>query len=374
MPSDLSLATPRTPSRAPVSDKYRPVYAADLSTLRDTLERSLSGTSDVVTEYESGLASWFGARHAVAISSGGAALSVAMYAAGVGPGDEVLLTPSCPLCTVYPIIAAGATPIFVDTREHGFGADPASIRARVSPRTRALIDIPMWGYPTEVDELRTLTRELNLKLILDLAHSHGTTLHGKPLSQFGDLSCFSTHERKPLATGEGGFILTDDDALAQRSRDYSRFGNLNGKDFGLNYKLAALPAALGLSRLASLAEQLDKRRANAVYLLKQLDHSKVREKKIVAGGVPNYYFLNLELHFADNRAFIDYLDEAGIPSDIKRYGCKALYEFPALAEYRNACPNAEALLANMTTLPVHPGITAAELDYMAECINRYDAA
>ncbi|WP_206211563.1 DegT/DnrJ/EryC1/StrS family aminotransferase, partial [Pseudomonas viridiflava] len=106
-------------------------------------------------------------------------------------------------------------------------------------------------------------------------------------------------------------------------RDYSRFGNLNGKDFGLNYKLAALPAALGGSRLASLSGQIEKRRANAAYFLGKLDHSKVREKTIIKGGQPNYYFLNLELHFADNRAFIDYLDDAGIPSDIKRYGCKA---------------------------------------------------
>uniref|UniRef100_UPI00197ECBA6 DegT/DnrJ/EryC1/StrS family aminotransferase n=1 Tax=Pseudomonas viridiflava TaxID=33069 RepID=UPI00197ECBA6 len=114
-------------------------------------------------------------------------------------------------------------------------------------------------------ELHSLTQALGIKLILDLAHSHGTTLNGQPLSRFGDISCFSTHERKPLAAGEGGFILTDDVALAKRCRDYSRFGNLNGKDFGLNYKLAALPAALGGSRLASLSGQIEKRRANTAY-------------------------------------------------------------------------------------------------------------
>ncbi|CAB3766832.1 DegT/DnrJ/EryC1/StrS family aminotransferase [Paraburkholderia humisilvae] len=373
MSSELSVDTV-IPARRVVSDKYRVVHASDVDTLRNTLARPLSGTSEVVTEYEQDLATWFGARHAVALSSGGAALSVALYASGVGPGDEVLLTPSCPLCTIYPIIAAGAVPIFIDTREHGFGADPVSVRERRTPRTRALIDIPMWGYPTEVDTLQSLTRELGLKLILDLAHSHGTTLHGQPLSRFGDVSCFSTHERKPLATGEGGFLLTDDDALAQRGRDYSRFGNLNGKDFGLNYKLAALPAALGKSRLASLAEQIGKRRENARYFLHRLDHSRVNEKTIIDGGEPNYYFLNLQLRFADNRAFIDYLDDHGIPSDIKRYGCKALYEFPALARYRAACPNAEALLGGMTTIPVHPGVSTDELDYMAACINRYDAA
>lgn len=372
MLSDLTVNA-SAPARRTISDKYRATYPEDVDTLQATLARSLSGTSDVVTEYEQALSGWFGARHAVALSSGGAALSVALHAVGVEPGDNVLLTPSCPLCTVYPIIAAGAVPVFVDTRAHGFGADPDSVRASMTPRTRALIDIPMWGYPTEVDALQAITRELGIKLILDLAHSHGTTLHGQPLSHFGDVSCFSTHERKLLATGEGGFLLTDDDVLAKRSRDYSRFGNLNGKDFGLNYKLAALPAALGKNRLRSLAAQIDKRRENARYLLERIHHPQVREKTIVAGGVPNYYFLNLELRFADNAAFIDYLDDLGVPSDIKRYGCKALYEFPALERYRTACPNAQALLAGMTTIPVHPGITVDELDYIAACINRYEA-
>lgn len=368
--SDTTLAV-SSGTRRTISDKYRPAYADDLSTLERTLRGSISGTSDVVTAYERALAEWFDAKEAVAVSSGGAALNVALYAVGVQAGDDVLLTPSCPLCTIYPIIAAGAKPVFVDTRAHGFGADLDSVRAAVTPRTKAIIDIPMWGYPTEVDQLDELTQSLGIQLVLDLAHSHGTTLHARPLSHFGAVSCFSTHERKPLATGEGGFILTDDAALAQRGRDYSRFGNLNGKDFGLNYKLAALPAAIGHSRLASLSAQIARRRENARYFLSKLDHAKVREKTVIDGGEPNYYFLNLELNFADNRAFIDYLDEAGIPSDIKRYGCKALYEFPVLAQYRRTCPNAEKLLASMTTVPVHPDITQAELDYMAERINGY---
>ncbi|KMN48359.1 aspartate aminotransferase [Chromobacterium violaceum] len=367
-----TIAAAQTAGRV-ISDKYRPQYPDDLPALERALRGALSGTSDTVVAYEQALAAWFGAAEAITVSSGGAAVSVALFAAGVQPGDDVLLTPSCPLCTVYPIIAAGANPVFVDTREHGFGADPDSVRERVTPRASALIDIPMWGYPTEVDELRGLADSLDLKLILDLAHSHGSTLHGRHLSSYGHLSCFSTHERKPLATGEGGFLLTDDAELAERCRSYSRFGNLNGADFGLNYKLAALPAALGHSRLDKLAGQIDRRRTHARHLLQRLRHPQVREKRIIEGGNPNYYFLNLELGFADNRAFIDYLDARGIPSDIKRYGCQALYRFPALEQYRRDCPNAEALLSGMTTLPVHPALGEEELDYMADVINGYQA-
>lgn len=354
-----------------ISDKYRPPYADDLAALSSALERGISGTSDTVETYEAALAAYFDSPYAIAVSSGGAAISVALAAVQVQAGDEVVLTPTCPLCTVYPIIAAGATPVFVDTSPDGFGIDLDDLERVVTKRTRAIIDIPMWGYPTPVDQLQARARALGIPLILDLAHSHGSTLHGRALSAYGDISCFSTHERKPLATGEGGFMLTADPVLAKRIRDYSRFGNLNGRDFGLNYKLGALPAALGTNRLPYLDQQLAKRRANAGRLLAQLDHPQVRESTLIEGGRTNYYFLNLRLSFGDNKKFIDYLDANGVPSDIKRYGCCCLYEFPALQQYRRDCANGAALLGSMTTIPVHPDLTDADMDHIAGLINAY---
>ena len=363
----MSIST----SKKAISDKYRPAYADDLQSLQAALPRGISGTSDTVAEYEASLAAYFGNAHALAVSSGAAALSVALGALGVKAGDEVVLTPTCPLCTVYPVIAAGATPVFVDTNPDNFGASLADLDRVMSPRTRAIIDIPMWGYPSPVDKLQAIARDCKIPLILDLAHSHGSLLNGRPLSAYGDISCFSTHERKPLATGEGGFMLTDDEELAKRCRDYSRFGNLNGRDFGLNYKLGALAAALGNSRLAHLDEQLAARRKNAEHLLARLRHPAVHEFSVAKGGATNYYFLALRLSFKDNSRFIDYLDEQGIPSDIKRYGCCCLYEFPALAQYRRECPNGAALLASMTTIPVHPALSSNDMDFIAEVINRY---
>lgn len=166
-------------------------------------------------------------------------------------------------------------------------------------------------------------------------------------------------------------MLTADPVLAKRIRAYSRFGNLNGRDFGLNYKLGALPAAIGANRLPYLDEQLAKRRANAERLLSQLDHPQVRESTVIDGGRTNYYFLNLRLSFDDNKKFIDYLDANGVPSDIKRYGCCCLYEFPALQEFRRDCINGAALLGSMTTIPVHPDLGPADMDHIAGLINGY---
>ncbi|HEY0194505.1 MAG TPA: aminotransferase class I/II-fold pyridoxal phosphate-dependent enzyme [Kofleriaceae bacterium] len=355
----------------PISDKVLQRTSDDVAALTAALQGAISGGSDIISAYEAELAKTFSARQAIAVSSGGAALIAALYGAGVKPGDEVILPPTCPLCTIYPIMALGATPVFCDTNPDDFGLDLADLKRVATAKTRAVIDVPMWGYPTPVDKLRDATQSLGARLILDLAHSHGAKLGGRDLSSYGELSCYSTHERKIISTGEGGFILSDDDALAGVIRSYIKFGNLNGRDFGLNYKLSGTQAALGKARIAHLDELLARRRTTAQRVASGIVRQGVRAFDILPGGVPSYYFMLVRLTLDDNKRFIDYLDSKGIPSDIKRYGCKTLYQFPALESYRRPCPNAEQLLASVTTIPVHPGITDAEADYMIATINAY---
>lgn len=358
-------------SPLPISDKCLQRTASDEAAVRAALLQPISGGSEAIGAYESALARTFGADHAIAVSSGGAALIAALYAAGVRAGDEVVLPPTCPLCTVYPIIFLGAKPVFCDTLPDNFGIDTADLERVVTPRTRAVIDVPMWGYPTPLDRLSAAARSLGISLVLDLAHAHGAKLDGRDLSSFGDISCYSTHERKIVSTGEGGFILTGDGRLAEIVRSFIKFGNLNGRDFGVNFKLSGVQAALGRARVSHLEELLARRRAAASAIVSGIDVPGVEELGILPGGRPSYYFMLLRLSLADNRGFIDYLDGEGIPSDIKRYGCRPLYQFPALEAYARSCPQAEALLSSVTTLPVHPGVTGAQIDHMVSAINRY---
>jgi dTDP-4-amino-4,6-dideoxygalactose transaminase len=362
-----------TPLVRQISDKYRAHCSADLHLLEKTLGESLSGGADVVTRYESELSAYFQADHAVAVSSGTAAIQTALAALGVGSGSSVVLTPTCPLCTVYPILALGATPIFCDTQNDSFGCDPDDLARilRECPQVKAVLDIPMWGYPTRLDLLREITSGRKIPLVLDLAHSHGTKLHGLDLNRYGEISCFSTHERKLVSTGEGGFLLTSDAELARRCRDFTRFGNLDGVTFGLNFKLSGLQATLGISRLGLLDEQLKRRKENADHFLAQLQAEAAVPLRPVDGGTPNYYALLLRLNFRNNRAFVKAMTQAGIPSDILRYNVVCLYEFPLLQAYRRPCPNAEVLLAAITTIPMHPGISPEDLHYMSAAINAY---
>jgi len=353
-----------------ISDKYLFSCDSDFENLRRVLaDKKLSGTNDIILEYESHLKDFFNSKYAVAVSSGTSAIQTALFSVGVRSGDEVIVSPTCPVMTVFPILYMGAKPVFCDTCVDNFGLDVVDLEKKISDKTKAVIEVPMWGYPTGVNKLQEFLKTKEIPLILDLAQAHGTIIEDKYLSAFGDISCFSTHDRKILATGEGGFILTNNDYYEGEARSFIQFGNMDGKLFGLNFKLGALQASVGIGRIEYIQNQLNIRRKNAEYILAGIKNEKVKEFHIVNGGKPNYYALLLQLDFEDNGQFINQLSEKGVPSDILRYNYKVLYEYPALESLKETCKNAEALSKKITTIPVHPGLNNSELDYIVNQIN-----
>ncbi len=356
-----------------ISDKYLFSNPCDLESIKKTLEmKKLSGTSDIVDEYENKLTSFFKSKYAIAISSGSAALQTALFVLGIRQGDEVVIASTCPSMSVFPILYTGADLIFCDTDNDNFGFNMDSLERAITSKTKAVIDVPMWGYPTDVERLQRFLNPRNIPLILDLAQAHATKINNNYLSYYGDISCFSTHDRKILATGEGGFILTDNEDYHKKAKSFIQFGNMNGIDFGLNYKLGALQAALGLARIDHVPEQISIRRDNARYITDNINNPRVRPFRIVEGGQPNYYALLLSLSFDDNIKFIKFLDFNGIPSDIIRYDYKVLYRYPIFSKFERACLSSEKLVQNITTIPVHPGMNKNELDYIISTINGYE--
>ncbi|MDD5528163.1 MAG: aminotransferase class I/II-fold pyridoxal phosphate-dependent enzyme [Patescibacteria group bacterium] len=355
-----------------ISDKYLFSGDNDLENItKALLSKKLSGTSDLVLDYEKRLGKFFNSKHAIATSSGTSAIQTALFSAGVSNGDEVIVPPTCPVMTIFPIIHVGAKPIFCDTCVDNFGLNITDLRCKISPRTKAVIEVPMWGYPTDVIGLREFLGLKGIPLILDLAQAHGTKINERYLSAYGDLSCFSTHDRKILATGEGGFILTDSDRYEIEARSFIQFGNMDGKSFGLNFKLGALQASLGAGRIKFIQNQLNQRKDNARRVADGIKNKKVKEFDIIKGGNPNYYVLLLRLSFDDNGRFIDFLSRKGVPSDILRYDYKVLYKYPILEALAVDCRNAEFLSKSITTIPVHPGINIGELDYIISQINAF---
>jgi perosamine synthetase len=338
----------------------------------------LSGNARLVGDYERALAHWFGARFALACSSGTAALHLALLALEVGAGDEVIVPPTAPAMTALPVLALGARPVFADTRSSAsFALDVVDVDRKRTARTKAVVSVPMWGYPADDGDLAEACRLWGLPLIEDAAQAHGTRLDrdGRLAGTQGAIGCFSTHARKLVCTGEGGFVLTGDPAVAAR---LARLRNLGqparldaplalptgafGEGFGLNYKLGALPAALGLAQLDRLAGRLQARRQVARRLLARLsDVPGLAPLPIPAGARPNHYALVLQVNHGDATLVARALAAEGVISDTVRYGYRPLYRLPVFSAFAPSapfCPNAEALCASIITVPCHEGLTA----------------
>ncbi|RZU46573.1 dTDP-4-amino-4,6-dideoxygalactose transaminase [Krasilnikovia cinnamomea] len=351
----------------PVDDRYAPPDCGEIDVVAAVLaDGRLSGGNPVLGAYERALADWFTARRAIAVNSGTSALHATLIALGVRAGDEVIVPATAPLPTAMPILTCGAIPVIVDTRPGELGMDPGQVAARLTARTKAAISLPLWGYPADDDPAAAVLAAADVPLIEDAAQAHGAVLRGRAVGTRYRAGCFSTHDRKLLSTGEGGFVLASDDELADRIDFYTHLGHLRG-GHGVNYKLAAPLAAIGLRRLPGLAAQLTARRAIAAGLLAELPAQGSALAELVHAGQPNYYSLVLTAA-ADPGAAAAALTAAGLAPDSARYGYRPLYRQPLFAAYASDCPNAEALCQTALQFPVHPALPETAIHWAAGLI------
>lgn len=317
---------------------------------RALAESNQSGKSPLVTEYEDILLEHFGVAHAVAVNSGSAAIEAALVALGARPGRSVLVSAAAPLPTLMPIIATGADLVFVDTETDSPAMNPSDLIHCIDDSVVAAVEVALWGYPLPNDEVRAVLKSNDVPLVEDASHAHEATINGRFIGTLGTVGCFSTHQMKPLSTGEGGFILTDDAALAETVRRYSRIGSLDGSMFGRNYKPSAFTAAIGIARLPSLAERTSKRRIAAENLLLQLPTA--LQSEVAHVGTPNGYNLVIDIGDADlGLKFHERLATVGIRTDVIRYGYKVGYQHPIATRWARRCLNARPLISSLIQLP-----------------------
>lgn len=231
----------------------------------------ISSEGPFIQRFEESFAARVDRRHAVAVSNGSVALDAAVVALGLGPGDEVILPSFTIVSCAAAIVRAGATPVTVDCDPLTFNMDAAAVEAAITPRTRAIMVVHIYGLPVEMGPVLALAKRHGLKVIEDAAEMHGQTCEGRPCGSFGDISTFSFYPNKHVTTGEGGMIATDDDALAAKLRSLR---NLCFKpeqrfvhdELGWNLRMTNLQAALGVAQLERLDEFVDrKRRMGARY-------------------------------------------------------------------------------------------------------------
>jgi perosamine synthetase len=231
----------------------------------------ISSEGPFIEKFESAMASKSCRKYGIAVTNGSAALEAGVNSLGIGPGDEVILPSFTIISCAAAIIRTGAIPVLVDACPQTWNMNTDLIRARITARTKAIMVVHIYGMPTDMDHVLRLASEYGLKVIEDAAEVHGQTYRGRPCGSFGDLSIFSFYPNKHITTGEGGMILTDDPAIAERCKSLRNLCFKKGRRFvhdelGWNLRMTNLQAALGLAQLERLDQfVLIKRRMGAIY-------------------------------------------------------------------------------------------------------------
>ncbi len=220
---------------------------------------------DYLKRFEEAVCKTLGVKYAIATPSCTAALHLALLAVGVGPGDEVILPDSTWVASANPVAYVGATPVFVDVCEDDWTIDPEAVRRAVTPRTKAVIPVHLYGHPCKMDEINAIARERGLYVIEDAAESMGSLYHGKHAGALGDMGCFSFHGSKTVVMGEGGVFTTNDGQLYARAKflgDQAKHPTIRfyNEEVGYKFRLSNLQAAFGLGQMERLEEIVAKKR------------------------------------------------------------------------------------------------------------------
>ena len=341
---------------------------------------------------ESEMAELYGVPDAVSCSSGTAALHLAVAAVRFEPGDEVITTPISDFGTVAPILAQNGVPVFADVDPATGNLDPVAVEAAITPRTKAIIAVHLFGAPADIVALREIADRHDLLLIEDCAQAWlGTTADGELLGTFGDIACFSLQQYKHITAGDGGLVITSDPELAARMRLFMDKGWDRDKGrvhltLGLNYRMTELVAAVARCQLRKVAGVVERRRARAEQLVAALGDLAGLELPAVAGHV--WWLFPLILP-GDNQRWASGLAAEGVPS-IAGYLDRVLYANPVFTDApiygtsryplgdrdydRELCPNAERLIREtLLVLPWNEAYTEADVEFIAEAIRKVHA-
>ena len=355
------------------------IGAEEIAEVVAALERGeISGSfGEALGEFEERFAAFVGVRHGVAVTSGTTALQLAVAAAGIGAGDEVVISASTNVATALAAHHQGALPVPVDSEPDTWNVDVALIEPALTERTRALIPVHLFGHPVDMDPLLELARERDLVVIEDCAESHGATYKGRMTGSLGHMGCFSFYANKIITTGEGGMVVTDDDALAERLRLLRNLAFTKPRflheEAGFNFRMTGYQAAMGLAQLRRIDDILAaKRRVAETYdrLLADVPGIRGPVERDWARNVYWMYAIAVEDEFPLGRdELMTALRERGI--DTRTAFCPMNLQpfLRRLPGFRaEPCPVAERIWETGMYLPSSTTLTEAELATVAEGI------
>lgn len=336
----------------------------------------ISSCGKYVGQFETAFAQFCGARHAVSCCNGTAALHLALLALGVGPGDEVIVPTLTFVATANAVTYCGAQPIFVDSEPDSWTLDPDLIEARITPRTKGIIVVHLYGQPAHLDAIGAIARRHNLFVIEDTAEAHGAEYMGHRVGTLSDVACFSFYGNKILTCGEGGMVVTDNAALAQHIALLRGQGMDSERRYwfpivGYNYRLTNLSAAIGLGQLEASEWHLRRRRAVAAWYRERL--SKVpgitwQEENQWSRHARWLFTIVLEDEVSTGRdSVMAYMENRGVETR------PVFYPMHVLPPYREqaageAYPVAERIARGGISLPTGAGLTRDDVDFVCDLL------
>ena len=334
----------------------------------EALESGSLAQGPRVRELEQRFAEYIGTRHAVATSSGTTALHLALLGYGVGEADEVITVPFTFIASANAVLYTGARPVFVDVLERDFTMDPERVEAAITPRTRAIMPVSLYGQPADMPALAAIAERHGLALVEDAAQAHGATIDGRRSGTWG-AGAFSFYPTKNMTTGEGGMVTTDDDALAERIRLLREHGmrvRYHHDVVGYNFRMTDIAAAIGLAQLPKLDRYNERRRAIAARYDGEL---RGVIAPVVRDGVTHVYHQDT-IRVAQRDVFAERLKERGVGSGIY-YPIPVHRQKPFLAlGYGDArYPVTERLTAEVLSIPVHPSLSDDEVAAVIAAVN-----
>jgi dTDP-4-amino-4,6-dideoxygalactose transaminase len=341
----------------------------ELALIQEVLASGIIAQGPKVAQFEREFAELAGSAHAVAVSSGTAALHVALLAHGIGPGDEVITSPFTFIASANSVLFTGARPIFVDICADTYNLDPALIEAAITPRTKAIMPVHLFGLMADMGPIMEIAARHNLIVIEDAAQAHGATYQGQPAGSFGT-GAFSLYATKNMTSAEGGMITTSDAHVDEQCRLLRAHGSkvrYFHDMLGFNFRLTDLHAAVGLAQLHRLAAFNRTRARNAAFLNAHL--SRVITPHVPEGQTHVWHQYTVRLPDGNRDAALETLRAAGIGSGV-------FYPVPIYRQkvyldlgYDQHLPVTEAVSAQVFSLPVHPKLTQADLDHIVETVN-----
>ena len=362
MPRTIPLARPN-------------ITQAEIDAVTKVLRTPRLSLGPELAAFEQAFATYTGTQHAVACSSGTAALHLVVHALGIGDGDEVVTTPFSFVASANCVLMTRATPVFVDIDPHTWNIDPGRIEGAVTSKTKAILSVDVFGQVAEMSSIRTIAEKRGLKLIEDSCEALGSRYQGRPAGSLGDVGVFGFYPNKQITTGEGGMIVTDDADLTALCRSLRNQGRADGgwlshARLGFNYRLSDLNCALGLAQLRRIDELIASRtRLMSMYRERLSEEKRIRLQQVAPDTEVSWFVFVVRLiddyERSDRDRILTLMTERGI-------GCSDYFSpihlqpcyTERFGEQAGRFPVCEALGARTIALPFHHELTEADVDFV----------